>query len=165
MVKTYSALRKCEGKTMKKLKFVLFLIIALLTVVFCGTIGKVYAAGIGDKTFNVNVTTIVDDDTSDTTQVANQQHGKRDLTIGLSAPIAAGYSFAFYIANGKKYTDVNQNFTVTSNLNVVAVLKPADKYVAVFLDANGKLVDYDYVAENGTPTAPSTVSLSKPDIK
>ncbi|HQC74616.1 MAG TPA: InlB B-repeat-containing protein, partial [Bacilli bacterium] len=149
---------------MKKLKFVLFIFVLLTSFLLIGDFFKtqISAVEMSDKSFTVNVTTILEDGNSVSSTIPNQAFGKKDLTIDLTTPIGQGYQFVFYIVNGKVYRNQNQEFMVTSNLEVVAVLKPTGQNVAVFVDANGALVGFDYVVGTGVPTAPSTASLSKP---
>ena len=146
---------------LRVIKVLFFSLFVVLFLIFTANL-KIQAAGnpFGAK---VNVTTIVGkgEENSNQTQMTNQSHGDRNLNIDLSA-LTSSYEFAYYIANGKIISDINHKFVVSSNLQVVSVLKPSDKYVATFLDTNGKLIGYDYVSANETPEVPPTDGLSKP---
>jgi uncharacterized repeat protein (TIGR02543 family) len=115
-----------------------------------------------DKPYQVNLKTLLDDDNSISSTLNAQTYGNKNLSIDLNSSISAGYSFVQYIVNGKFYSNIEQNFRVTSNLEIVAVLKPAGKNVAVFLDTNGRLLGYDYVIGTGVPVPPNVSTVSKP---
>lgn len=58
----------------------------------------------------------------------------------------AGQTFAFWVVNGVVEPDlaINNQFTITNDMNLQVVFTPADKVVAVFIDVNGELLGYRY---------------------
>ena len=127
---------------MKRFLFIISLVFVLLVGVF------------GFSNVDVKVTSIFDDENSHI--VLNIE----DVTYGASVAFDGelseenGYSFVYWIVNGVVGYDLPKDyaFTVLQEMELIAIFAPQDRYVVVFMDANGKLLDAQYVMHNGSAT-------------
>ncbi|MDZ4197192.1 MAG: Ig-like domain-containing protein, partial [Candidatus Izemoplasmatales bacterium] len=71
-------------------------------------------------------------------------------------PTAAGYDFAYWIVNGVIRPDLSfsSNFVLSGNMAVEAIFVASSQRVVLFRDANGRVLDFQYVNIGGNATNP-----------
>lgn len=81
--------------------------------------------------------------------------GRRTLSLA-NFPTAAGYDFAYWIVNGVLRADLSfsSQFVVSGNMTVEAIFVASTQRVVVFRDANGRVLDFQYVTVGGNATNP-----------
>jgi len=113
---------------------------------------------ITDEMHDVEIVVVTGDDEQVNADLTAQAYNQK-ISVDLSS---FSEEFVYFIVNGEIIEDENYLFTVTSSLNIVAVLKDSNEYVGVFLDSNGAFISADYVLSGETPIAPSVEGYSKP---
>jgi len=90
------------------------------------------------------------------------------LTYGQTLSFAAdvgtmeGYTFLYWEVNESiNYLPVDHQFSLTETNVLQAVFSPAEMHVVTFVDSNSKILDIQYVEDDGTATAPESLP-SKP---
>jgi len=148
---------------MKKILVMMLLIVAVVTATI--SLSPKIHASLTSNQYDVDVVVVSGDSLLgvDTTQtvVEDQTYGGL-IQIDLSSFLDENNEFVYFIVNGEVIEDVNHSFLVTSNLNIVAILKPTTELVAVFLDTNGKYIDANYLVSGNMPSAPDVSAYSKP---
>jgi hypothetical protein len=101
------------------------------------------------------------------TPITSTYAGRRTFSLS-NFPSASGYDFAFWIVNGVVRSDLafSANFLLSGNMSLEAVFVDSSQRAVVFRDANGKVLDIQYVniagnAENPL-LKPGFVAPSKP---
>lgn len=86
------------------------------------------------------------------------------LTYGQSLSFASdvgtmeGHTFLYWEVNDAiNYLPVDHQFVLAKTNVLKAVFSPSDKHVVTFVDANGKILDIQYVTNDGTATPPETL--------
>jgi hypothetical protein len=115
-------------------------------------------AALTSETFDVEVVVVTGDGEQTNADLLAQPYGL-NVNIDLSA---FEEDFVYFIVNGEVTENVNEQFRVTSDLYVVAVLKDLSEIVSVFLDSNGQFIGADYLVSGQTPVAPDVSGYSKP---
>jgi len=130
---------------LKPKKLILIFLISFFTLIFF-QIGSLKA----ESSVTVNVTSYFDEENQILTEVTNQTYGSK-VSFSSNLSTDEGYTFVYWIYNGIIREDIPQNyaFTVTSDTELVAIFRPNDKFAAVFMDANGHLIDVQYVLPSG----------------
>lgn len=148
----------------KMKKYIYLLVLAFLTF-FMGWYG---IENINLEAFNEEVDVVVDSVFDDLNTILGEPVG---LPLGSKTTVnapgdASGLEFAYWIVNGvvRKDLPLNNQFTVTSNMHLLAVFHPANENVVLFIDSNGQLIgEPHYVADGGSVIAP-TVLPDKPGL-
>ncbi|MDD5293774.1 MAG: lamin tail domain-containing protein [Candidatus Izemoplasmatales bacterium] len=118
----------------------------------------------------VSISAYFDETNSDVSSIIPPQTYGSKVSFSNHLPTAPegyeSYEFAYWIVNGVVRSDLNFNaqFRVTDHLDLVAIYRPANKYVVVFMDTNGKMIDLDYVSSGSPATAPNIDNLTKPGL-
>lgn len=126
-------------------------IIGMVTIMFLMALGGLFVFRLlsvqADSNVSVQVDSYFDEENTVTTQVTNQKIGSR-VSFQNSLSSQEGYVFAYWIYNGiiQNGLPVNASFTVTSNSHIIAVFRPSNQYACLFMDANGHLIDVQYVS-------------------
>jgi uncharacterized repeat protein (TIGR02543 family) len=143
-------------------KIVAFFILGLLLLPIAS---KVLQASEESNTVNVDITYVFDGENPNIEADANGlAYGS---TLQLTPSNHAGYTWAYWIVNGVVRTDLPQNhtFRVSSNLTLQGIYAPVGKHTVVFLDANGQLIESQFVDDQGVATLPNVDSKSKPGLQ
>ncbi len=137
------------------MKKILFFIVALFSIAII-SVNLINAEGI-TETFDVTFTANYNSTNAGIALEAKPTNAYGDR-VNLQSDIS-GYDFAFWIVNGVVRYDlaVDHEFIVTEDLDIVAVFDNATENPVVFMDANGKLLKTEYVANEGTATPPTTL--------
>jgi hypothetical protein len=117
-----------------------------------------------ESTVNVQVDSYFDESNVITTNVSNQKIGS-SVVFQSQLSSREGYVFAYWIYNGIIQEGLPQNasFTITSNTHLIAVFRPSDQFACLFMDANGHLIDVQYVFSGmNASDIPSESLPSKP---
>ncbi|HAQ56338.1 MAG TPA: hypothetical protein DCR44_02885 [Acholeplasmatales bacterium] len=109
------------------------------------------------------VTSYFDGD-NDPSQTVTSTYGTA-LAVTNKLSDYTGYTFYCWIVNGVVRTDlaIGYSFTMTDGLDLKAIFYPNGTngttltYPVVFMDANGELLEVEYVAPNGAASAPGTL--------
>ncbi len=106
-----------------------------------------------ESTVTVQVDTYFDEFNVVSNEITNQKIGSK-VSFQSNLSSLEGYVFAYYIYNGIIYESlpIDYAFTVASNSHIIAVFRPVDKYACLFMDANGHLIDVQYVTSGGNAT-------------
>jgi hypothetical protein len=121
-----------------------------------------------DHLIDVSVTTIFDDENTILTDTASVEFGSK-IMVDPTDEEFSNYSFAYWIVNGivRKDLAINYQFTVTSELELIAVFHPNDEIVVLFIDSNGQLIGdaqfYNPSGPGATATEPGTLP-NKPGL-
>ena len=80
--------------------------------------------------------------------------------------VREGYDFVYWVVNGVVRDDLPADceFTVTANMNLQAVFRPANKHIVLFIDSNGALIATRYV-DPGASATPPTDLPDKPGLR
>ena len=110
----------------------------------------------------VTITSIFDDENTIVATPEVATYGSK-LTLGASSYALEGYEFAFWIVNGvvRKDLPIEHSFTVTSKLDLEVVFHPEGKFVVLFMDVNGKVLDTQFVLSGQDASDPSITLPSK----
>ena len=94
---------------------------------------------------------------------AGRAYGSRIELDGSVAGVA-GYTFEFWVVNGvvRKDLAVDHSFVVTGPMTISAVFSQAGEHAVLFMDANGKLLDTQYVSNTENASEPSVPLPDKP---
>jgi hypothetical protein len=124
---------------MKKIIGLLVLVAALFFLPILGVSAS------GDVT--VNVTTY----TSDTPHSTTNQSYSRGVRFSINNPNASVFSFGFYALNGiiGEQLPSGYQFPIKTKTDVDAYFHQDGQFVVIFADSNGKVLDVEYVNENG----------------
>lgn len=117
-----------------------------------------------ESTATVLVDTYFDDLNVVSTEINNQKIGSK-VSFQSNLSSLEGYVFAYYIYNGviQESLPIDYAFTVTSNSHIIAIFRPVDKFACLFMDANGHLIDVQYVISGGNASdIPSESLPTKP---
>ena len=145
---------------MKKLLFGIMLFIAIFSL-------SATPAEASSESFDVTFTARFDEQNIGTPIVIdNQSFASR---VGLAGNVSAieNYDFAFWIVNGVVRFDlaVDHEFVVSRDMDIEAIFSQGNQHAVVFMDANGKQIDVQYVLD-GEDAIDITEGLpSKPDFK
>jgi uncharacterized repeat protein (TIGR02543 family) len=121
------------------------------------------ASGLPD--IDVEITYVFDEGNPEVpANMAGQAYGSTINPTPISQP---GYTFKYWIVNGVVRDDLpeNHSFYVTSSLNLIGVYSPDDENVVLFIDSNGKILDTQFVADQGTAVAPTDNLPTKPGLQ
>lgn len=134
---------------MKRLKLVLFPIILLFAIVLTGTIVKAALP----STVSVSVKSYFDGQTPIVNTASDKAYGTK-VSFESSLGSVEGHTFVCWFVNGIVRLDLNVSteFYATENMVLEAVFSPSDKHTVMFLDSNGKLLEVQYVANEGNAT-------------
>ena len=117
-----------------------------------------------ESTVTVQVDSYFDESNVISTDLTNQTIGSK-VSFQNQISSLEGYTFAYWIYNGiiQEGLSVETSFIVTSNSHIIAVFRPNNQYACLFMDANGHLIDVQYVSSGGNATDIPLESLpSKP---
>ncbi|PKL00658.1 MAG: hypothetical protein CVV56_05035 [Tenericutes bacterium HGW-Tenericutes-1] len=117
-----------------------------------------------ESNVTVQIESYFDEFNTISTELTNQKIGSK-VSFQSSISSLEGYTFAYWIYNGvvQEGLFVETPFTVTSNAHIIAVFRPNNQYACLFMDANGHLIDIQYVSSGGNATDIPLESLpSKP---
>jgi len=113
--------------------------------------------------YNVTVTALYDTGNQPTTDLGPRVYGSVVVPY-TDAPV--GYEFAYWIVNGviQENVYVDSEFIVTTTMNLVAVFAPTSprQYAVVFMDTNWKVIETQYVLQNGDAVQPVATLPTKP---
>lgn len=125
----------------------------LLLLAFSFTFTKVHA-NLQTSLVSVEVVSFFEENNVNSVIVQSQAYGSK-LSFASNLVIDPDYAFVFWIVNNVVRPDLSMNnvFTVRENLSIKAIFKPKDQIVAVFQDANGKLIDVQYLSSGQSATA------------
>lgn len=148
---------------MKKLKFVLFPIVLLFVVVFTGTIIRATT-----PTVDVVLTSVFDETNILSQGSVSKTYGSTfSFDTNVLNGLPEGTTFAYWVVNGSVRPEllINHQFTITNQLELVAVFSPANKHTVLFMDSNGKLLKTAFV-NNGETISDSGIMIpSKPGFE
>lgn len=151
---------------MKKISLLVLVVISFLFVGMM--IPNVHAAAPSGE-FTVKVSALTTEDilwTEASTYSSDPQSYGSTFSIDASTIVIEDMTFAFWLVNGS-ITDrpANTTFIVTTDLEVIAVFKPFDKHVVLYVDSNNQLVDTKYVLNDGSSsTLLNSTNLTKPGM-
>ncbi|MFA7529956.1 MAG: hypothetical protein WCZ85_06955, partial [Bacilli bacterium] len=76
--------------------------------------------------------------------------------FAFTATPESGYEFAFWVVNGvvRPELKASDEFTVSTEMTLLAVFNSENKHTVLFIDSNGKLIDKQFVASGGNASAP-----------
>jgi hypothetical protein len=133
-----------------------------LLVLAAGHINRVEALSFADPV-DVHVESYFDSANIVFDDIYGLSYGSR-VSFASSLGSWEGYEFAFWIVNGSVRTDLPSDyaFIVTNNLSLTALFRPTDEFYVLFLDANGRKIDLQFVTPGGDATEPSLTYYSKP---
>lgn len=148
-------------KTIKRLLFILFLLVSLF-----GFREVVSAYQQGRDEVKVTFYSVFPDEAGGT--IINEfykVYGTK-LVIDLESQegYPEGYQFAYWLINGKYRNDlaIDYQFRVTEQMEITAIFRPIEVHAVLFLDANGSMINYQYVSSGEDAIEPNTDNLSKP---
>ncbi|MGD9910622.1 MAG: lamin tail domain-containing protein [Candidatus Izemoplasmatales bacterium] len=112
---------------------------------------------------DLSITSYFDEFNKDVVPLTNVAYGSK---IAFDSSVTAddsSYTFLFWQVNGTVNWNLAKDyqFTVTNNLDLVAMFKPADKFAVVFMDSNGELIDVKYVNSGVAAVEPDTTNYTK----
>ena len=110
---------------------------------------------------DVKLTSVFDEHNADiTVDIPNVEHGSK-LAFGGSLSTLEGYAFAFWVVNGaiQPGKPLDHAFTVQSTMNIQAVFSPDDKHVVLFIDANGQVIDVQFVVDGDAASEPGSEKM------
>ncbi|HAQ55993.1 MAG TPA: hypothetical protein DCR44_01080 [Acholeplasmatales bacterium] len=140
-------------------------ILAFFMLFVCLPGVRVHAASSIGTPVNVSIESYFDSDNIIQATIPAVSYGAK---VGFASHVSDidGYTFCFWIVNGQVMANlpVNYAFTVKSNLNLVAVYKPLNTYVVVFMDANGGKIDIQYITPGEDAVEPDTSQYTKPGL-
>lgn len=145
---------------MKKLLLVL-IALSLFTL-------SVPNVGASEQGFQVNFIARFDNENSEIEMTLENQGYASKVSFAESMASIEDYTFAFWIVNGvvRNDLDVNHEFVVTRNLTVEAIFSKANEHAVLFMDANTKLLNIQYVADGENAVSPyatlAEVPVNKP---
>lgn len=134
---------------MKRLKLVLFPIILFLAIVFTGTIIKAALP----TTVSVTVKSYFYGQTPIVNTASDKAYGTK-VSFESSLGSVEGHTFVCWFVNGIVRLDLNVSteFYATENMVLEAVFSPTSEHAVMFLDSNGKLLEVQYVENQGNAT-------------
>ncbi|MFA5007245.1 MAG: leucine-rich repeat protein [Candidatus Izemoplasmatales bacterium] len=143
-------------------------ILATILLALCQTVFGVRTTEVSasyQSAVDIVVETYFDETNTISTVVHDVQYGSR-VVLTSSLQDIDGFVFSFWIVNGAVQKDyaIDHEFIVSSSMHLIAVFKPSAKNVVAFMDANGRLIDLQYVASGGSAVEPDTSSISKPGM-
>ena len=132
---------------MKRTKIWLFLI-ALVTFLAVGF--KDLKAEGGEKA-EVNIQYLFLDEDPETQPGVSLDDEYLGTLLTVAAPDVAGYEFVYWIVNNtiREALEQEMRIYVQNDLSLIAVYKPTGTIGVVYVDSNGKLIDYEYLLEAG----------------
>ncbi|MFP4287301.1 MAG: endonuclease I family protein [Candidatus Izemoplasmataceae bacterium] len=139
------------------------LLIGLLLI----TLSMIYGATIEGETHDnvtVSITSVFDGDNSDLVNtLSNQSYGSK-ISLDNQLSNDSNYRFVYWVVNGvvKEDLSVDHAFTLTTDLELVAVFSPLDSYAVLLMDSNGALLDTQYLLPGGDVEDITTNLPSKP---
>jgi len=123
----------------------LSLVLGFMTLAIFGAI-RVFA----ESEFSVTLTAYFDEYNVVETEITGLKQGD-EISIEYDP---TEYAVIFFMAGGNLLGSLPENdtYTVTASENITAIFSPAGKYVALFLDQDGNLLDVQYVLPGGDAT-------------
>lgn len=93
----------------------------------------------------------------------NKLHYGSKIDLSINLPSIEGYEFAYWVVNGAVRRDlpINYEFTIITQMDIIAVFTEVNKYAVLFIDSNGKLLDTQFVAPNTLATQPDITLPTK----
>ena len=146
---------------MKRIKNILGII--LLFIVSCPIIIQAIPQQ-PKEDVTVTVTTYFSEDNQIHTVLDDFKYGDV-LSFDNSLSELAGYEFVFWVVNGvvRSDLDIDNEFIITKDLELVGIFKETGKYSVLFMDTNGKLLDVKYVNPGEDVEEPEIINYpSKP---
>ena len=122
-------------------------------------------ANVPFDTIDVTITPLFDDDNGDPIHLSTLDYGGV-MRLDTELTSLTGYTFAFWVVNGSLRLDyaMDHAFTLVNDMDIQAVFSPDDKHAVLFMDTNGKLLDYAYV-HDGEDAAFTGDLPSKPGMQ
>lgn len=146
---------------MRKIKFILFPLVLLFAVAFTGTLIRANTP----ETVNVALTSVFDGENTVSQGTVSRAYGSKfSFDSNVESGLPQDYTFAYWVVNGAVRPDlpIDHEFTITTQLELVAVFSPVDKHTVLFMDSNGKLLKTAFVANQGTASDDGITLPSKP---
>ncbi len=116
---------------------------------------------------NVDITVSSNFDSSNTTvnNVTDQSYGS-SLALDTSLGSNVDYTFAYWAINDVLQPDlaIGHTFDVTQNMDIEAYFTKTTEHLAIFVDANGNVLHFEYVADAGTVVDPAITLPDKPGM-
>ncbi|MDD3957541.1 MAG: lamin tail domain-containing protein, partial [Candidatus Izemoplasmatales bacterium] len=130
------------------MKIYVRMILVLLAISFF-LFGSVKAEG----NQSVELISYFDSDNQVETDISGLDYGAR-VSVSNQLSSRDNYSFYLWIYNGVIRPDLplDYSFVVSSNTEIIGIFRPNNQYVALFVDANGKRIDVQYVSPGGNAT-------------
>lgn len=146
---------------MRQVKRILFVLCLFLAFLGFGEI--VQASQQGRNPVKVTVTSVFHDGEGGIIENELDSIYATKFSVDDKIGELSGYEFAFWVVNGKYRGDLraNHEFRITDKTQITAIFRPTDKFAVLFLDANGDVINYHFVASGGNAIEP-TILPSKP---
>ena len=86
------------------------------------------------------------------------------VTLSDRLEYESGYDFVFWVINGtvRINISINHDFVILNDMELIGVFRPFDKFATVFMDANGKMLDIQYISPGSNASDPEIALPSKP---
>jgi len=138
-------------------------IFLLCTLVFALFVSSVFVKAALPAEVEVSVSVSVDNENRNIGG-APQTKNLGDTLILDASLLSESNEFVYWVINGFVRTDLGATtqVKVQSTMNVLAVFHTDGEHAVLFVDSNGKLIDYDYVLDGEDVTAPEITGYSKP---
>ncbi len=139
---------------MKKILLLVLVSACLIGTLSLTDIGFVHLEATGGSqtasTVSVTLTSYFDPDNIVVTTISDRTYGE---TLSLAGEIAAApegktYEFLYWEWNGSiREWPIDHPFILTGDNDLKAVFRPSDRHVVAFVDANGRILKIEYVAD------------------
>lgn len=119
-----------------------------------------------EEEVTVKITSYFSHDNQITTFIDDYDYGN-SLSLDDKVITQTGYKFVFWIVNGfvKRGMGLSSEFLITKDMEIIAIFKEESKNVVLFTDANGKVLDIQYVNHNSNAIEPNIEYPTKPGYK
>jgi len=113
------------------------------------------------KPITITITTYFDEDNIITNKLEGEFYYGSKISLADRLADNPDYQFAFWIVDGMVRYDykLNHEFILTDNMDITAIFKPVGMNAVVFMAANGKLIDVQYVLPGGDAVEPDISKL------
>ncbi len=134
-------------------KLISIFLIGLLLLAFGSGVVNVKADIITKPAVNVTLRAIFEPENIVSTPDISGAYGST-LSMDSSLATLENYTFAFWIVNGtvRKDLPIDHPFVLTKDIAIDAIFSTTGENAVVFMDSNGKLIDVQYVLDNGNAT-------------
>lgn len=137
------------------------ILLSIFLIGFLFLLNDIYAFEL-DDTVSISLSSVFDNENSITNEIS-LNFGD---VIEVEPSNTNGYDFAFWVVNGIVRSDLplSHQFKATTDLELIAIFNKPNERVAVFIDSNGKVIDYEYVLTGESVVPPSHIGYTKPGM-